>query len=78
MKKVFLIGVGLGNPDTLTAKAKSTIESCDFLIGSKRLLTAFSGLSGEKKEAVLPERIVEIIQEASVQGIQAFIAELKS
>lgn len=37
--KIYLIGVGMGNPDTLTVGAVRTIESCELLIGAPRLLT---------------------------------------
>lgn len=36
--KVYLIGVGMGNPDTLTAQARRAIEECPLLVGAPRLL----------------------------------------
>lgn len=36
--KIYLIGVGLGNPDTMTLEAKRAIEECPVLIGAPRLL----------------------------------------
>ena len=36
--KVYLIGVGMGNPDTLTLGARRAIEACPVLIGAPRLL----------------------------------------
>ena len=38
MKQITCIGIGLGNPDTLTIAAKHAIESCDLLIGASRML----------------------------------------
>ena len=42
MKQITCIGIGLGNPDTLTIAAKHAIESCDLLIGASRMLSSFS------------------------------------
>ena len=39
--KVYLIGVGLGSPDTMTVAAREAIEACPVLIGAKRLLAPF-------------------------------------
>ena len=36
--KVYLIGTGMGNPDTLTVQAVQAIETCVQLIGAQRLL----------------------------------------
>lgn len=36
--KIYLIGVGLGNPDTMTLEARRAIEECPVLIGAPRLL----------------------------------------
>ena len=36
--KVYLIGAGMGSPDTLTVQARRAIEECSLLIGSPRLL----------------------------------------
>ena len=41
--KVYLIGVGLGNPDTLTAAARQAIEECPVLMGAPRLLKEYEG-----------------------------------
>ena len=41
--KVYLIGVGLGNSDTLTAAARQAIEECPVLIGAPRLLKEYEG-----------------------------------
>lgn len=39
--KIYLIGAGLGNPDTMTLEAKRAIEQCPVLIGAPRLLAAW-------------------------------------
>ena len=39
--KVYIVGIGMGNPDTLTVGAKNAIENSDLLIGATRLLESF-------------------------------------
>ena len=41
--KVYLIGVGMGNPDTLTGEARRAIEESRVLLGAPRLLEPWSG-----------------------------------
>lgn len=41
MKKVFIIGLGIGNLDYVHHKALEAIESCDCLIGARRMLKDF-------------------------------------
>lgn len=36
--RVTLIGVGLGNPETMTVEARKALEQADFVVGSQRLL----------------------------------------
>lgn len=36
--KVYLIGVGMGNPDTMTAEALEAVRACPVLVGAPRLL----------------------------------------
>ena len=39
--KVYLIGMGMGNPDTLTARASAAIGACPVLVGAARLLEPY-------------------------------------
>ena len=57
--KLTLIGIGMGNPDTLTIAAKRAAEEAEVLIGAERLLEAFSGLSAERVPAVRAEEVAE-------------------
>ncbi|NCB64043.1 MAG: precorrin-6y C5,15-methyltransferase (decarboxylating) subunit CbiE [Clostridia bacterium] len=41
MVKVYLIGVGLGNPDTLTVAARDAISACPVVVGAPRLLEPY-------------------------------------
>ena len=66
--KVYIIGVGMGNPDTLTVGAKRAIEESGLLIGAKRLLEPFAHLTCEKCELVKSGEIVEALAEAQRAG----------
>ena len=68
---VYLVGVGMGNPDTLTVAAKKAIEGSDLLIGASRLLEPFEGLACRKLALVAADDIVaalaaEPFEQASV------------
>ena len=62
--KVYLIGVGMGNVDTLTVGAKRAIEGSDVLIGAKRLLEPFEGLDCEKLQLIKSDDIAEALAQA--------------
>lgn len=62
--KVYLIGVGMGNADTLTVGAKRAIEGSDLLIGAKRLLEPFDSLGCEKLPLVKSDEIASALAEA--------------
>lgn len=47
--KVYLIGVGLGNPNTLTLAARRAIDTCPVVVGAPRLLEPY----GEKEQVPL-------------------------
>lgn len=52
-KRVYLIGVGLGGPDTLTVEAAQAIEDSAVLIGAARLVEAYRD-SGKELAALIP------------------------
>ena len=59
--KVYLIGVGMGNPDTLTVGASKAIESCDLLIGAKRLMEPFASRECKKLELIVSDEIADAL-----------------
>ena len=61
MKTCYLIGVGMGNPETLTIGAKECISRCAQLIGAKRLLDAFAGHPGKKLAFIRAEEIAAAV-----------------
>ena len=69
--KVYLVGVGMGNPDTLTVGAKRAIEGSDVLIGAPRLLAPFKRPDCRALELIYSSDIVqalesELFEQASV------------
>jgi precorrin-6Y C5,15-methyltransferase (decarboxylating) len=61
MKTVYLVGVGMGNPQTLTQEGKAAICASGLLIGAKRLLEPFRDLPVQLEEQFLPDAIAQII-----------------
>lgn len=60
--RVYLVGTGMGNPDTLTVAAQKAIEAADLLIGAPRLLEPFEGLSAKKLELIRSDEIVNALR----------------
>ena len=57
--KVYVVGIGMGNADTLTVGAKRAIESSGLLIGATRLLESFDYVECEKLDLIKPSEIIE-------------------
>ena len=54
MRQVYLIGIGMGNPDLLTVRARKIIENSDCLIGAKRMLEAVQEICRQRRSGQLP------------------------
>ena len=67
VQEVFLVGVGLGNPDTLTVQARETIAGSDLLIGAARLLEPYDGAACEKLRLIKGDDIVEALRRSDAQ-----------
>lgn len=68
MKKVFIIGLGIGNLNYMHNKASKTIESCDCLIGAKRMLKDFQDLNKPTYESSNAEYICEYINQGDYKA----------
>jgi len=60
--RVSVVGIGPGNPDTMTREVRETIERADCLIGAKRMLAAIAAPEQRKFEAISPEKIAGLIK----------------
>ena len=63
--KVYVVGIGMGNVDTLTVGAKRAIESSGLLIGAKRLLESFDYVESEKLDLIKPSDIIDALANAT-------------
>lgn len=63
MKKVYIIGLGIGNLNYMHKKALNTLELCDCLIGAKRMLKDFQDLNKHIYESSNVDNICEYINQ---------------
>ncbi|MGD9568413.1 MAG: precorrin-6y C5,15-methyltransferase (decarboxylating) subunit CbiE [Sedimentibacter sp.] len=68
MKKVSIIGLGIGNLNYIHSKASETIESCECLIGAKRMLKDFHDLNKHIYESSNAEDICEYINQGDYKA----------
>lgn len=59
--KIYMVGVGMGNPKLLTAQAAEAVATSDCLIGAQRMLDCFPESRARKIAAATPEKIAEAI-----------------
>ena len=72
--KVYLIGVGMGNVDTLTVGAQRAIAGSDLLIGAKRLLEPFADLECAKLALVKSDDIFAALASASCEQASVLLS----
>ncbi len=64
MKKVSIIGLGIGSLSYMHKRATDTIEACDCLIGAKRMLRDFRDLNRNIYESSNAENICDYINQS--------------
>lgn len=62
MKKVYIIGIGMGSPDGITIEGRNKIEESRLLIGAKRMLDSFANKEQEKYDAISSDKIFNKIE----------------
>ena len=65
--KVYVIGIGMGNVETLTVGALRAIEGSGLLIGAKRLLEPFDYVECERVETIKPAEIASALAAANCE-----------
>ena len=65
VSRVYVIGMGMGNPATLTQEARDALAASELVIGSARLIEALADLSARKLSLVSPRRIADELRSAS-------------
>ena len=78
MRQVYLIGIGMGNPDLLTVRARKIIERSDCLIGAKRMLEAVQEICRPEAERTASFQNEEIARLIDRQPQGSFISVLLS
>lgn len=62
-RQVTIVGIGMGNPDTMTLRARRTIESCDCLIGAGRMLESIPFGPKERLAEFSPQPILRFLRD---------------
>ena len=63
MRKIFIVGIGMGNPETITVAGQTAIAKSSGIIGAKRMLESFACDGVATCDAVSPKEIVAWIEE---------------
>lgn len=64
VRKAFVIGVGMGNPSTLTLEARDALAQSELIVGSRRLLDALADYDARKVALVRPADVAQALHEA--------------
>ena len=62
-KTVYLVGIGLGDPDTMTVEAQKAIARSDMLIGAARMLEPYAGRDCRKLALIRSDDIVAALRD---------------
>ena len=63
MKRIWIIGIGMGNPETLTVGALNRIQASQALIGARRMIEALGEVKAKAYFAVSPDEILQWIKD---------------
>lgn len=63
MRKIYIIGIGMGNPDTITIRGKELISNSPVLIGARRMVDSFKIDNQQVVHAIAPDEILTWIEE---------------
>lgn len=74
MKKVYVIGIGMGNPSGITLEGKLKIEESDLVIGAKRMLKAFATENQKQCDAITSADIFAQIEKSDAKIISVLMS----
>ncbi len=74
MMNIYLIGVGMGNPELLTGQARAAIDRSRLLIGARRLLEEFAEGMVETAQANTAEQALSVLRTYAGPGPVAVLA----
>ena len=61
VREVYLVGIGLGNPDTMTIEARGAIDRSDLLIGAARMVEPFAASGARTLALIKTDDIVQAL-----------------
>lgn len=73
MKKIYLVGIGMGNIETLTEQGKKAVQASELLIGAQRMVNSFPEYDGKVCCAITPEKIMDAILEHKASSTVAVV-----
>ena len=62
-KKIYLVGIGMGNLETMTLKAEKVIKTCDIIIGAKRMVESLKSFNKKNFISYNYDEILNSIEE---------------
>lgn len=65
--EVFVIGVGMGNPSTLTRAAHDALRRSELIIGARRLLDGLDAYGARKEALVAPGDIAALLRQSGAR-----------
>lgn len=74
MRNIQIIGIGMGNPDTLTAGAVKKIREADLLVGAERMLALFRREGKKEKRAVSAADVINAIEGSDACNIAVLMS----
>ncbi|MBQ9005802.1 MAG: cobyrinate a,c-diamide synthase [Atopobiaceae bacterium] len=74
VSKVYVIGLGMGNPDTLTCGAMRALEESELIVGSRRLLDSLAELPGRKVALVSSRSILDEIRSSAAATVSVVMS----
>ena len=72
--KVYLIGIGMGNPDTLTVGAQRAIDDSELLIGARRLLEPYADSPAVKLPLIKASEIAAALDESEFETVSVLLS----
>lgn len=67
VRTVYLVGIGLGNPDTLTVEAVKAIERSELLIGAARMLEPYADHPARKLALIKSDDIAQALRDSDAR-----------
>lgn len=74
MKRIAIIGIGMGNPELLTRQAWRRLTQAQVLVGARRMLDTAEGLGKPVHEAILSQEIARYIEECPYEDIAVLLS----